>query len=403
LADGGLVQAAGGVKELMAEAAEYLMSTGRRLPIVLEGGRGARVVDSAGKDYVDFVAGVGVNCLGHGHPAIVNAVSEQSQRLIHTSNLYYSEPQIALARRLVELSFPARAFFCNSGAEANECAIKLARKWGRRHRGGAYEILTVERSFHGRTLATVTATGQARYSEAFQPLPSGFRHVSFGDIGALRRATGDRTVAVMLEVIVGEGGMLLHPPGYLEAVRGWCDEKNLLLILDEVHTGFGRTGHWFAYQAHQITPDVMTVAKALGGGLPIGACLASSRADVFEPGDHGSTFGGNPLACAVALEVLRVVEEEGLVAHAREMGDLLAAELWEVPHVKEVRGTGLMQGCVFDRQIARELQLACLEHGVIVNAISDDTLRLVPPLVIGADEIVAGVAGIRGAVARIAG
>ena len=390
-------------EDLQRDVNTFLMATARRLPIVIERGRGAYVWDRHGREYVDFVAGIAVNALGHAHPAVQRVLADQSSRVVHASNLYYTRQQVKLARRLVELSFPSRVFFCNSGAEANEAAIKLARKWGKQNRKGAYEIVTVEGSFHGRTLATIAATGQARYSQLYTPLPEGFTHVPFGDVDALRKACRDTTVAIMLEVMLGEGGMLLHPPGYLEAVRAWCDEQNLLLILDEVQTGIGRTGNWFGYQAFPIQPDVITVAKALAGGVPIGACLAAPRADVFAQGDHGSTFGGNPLACAVGLEVLRVIEEDGLLGNAREMGGLLVELVEQVDHVKQVRGMGLMQGCEFDVPIARDVELACLEHGVLVNAINETTLRLVPPLVIDAATVEEGVARMSKAVAKVVG
>src|SRR4029077_3157749 len=250
--------------------------------------------------------------------------------------------QVELARHLVELAFPSRVFFCNSGAEANEAAIKLARKWGARNRDGAYEIITTTGSFHGRTLATVTAGGQPKYSDPFKPLPAGFAHVPYNDFEAIQAATTDKTVAVMLEPVMGEIGVVPAGPHYLERVGDWCDEKNLLLILDEGQTGLGRTGRWFAHQHAGITPDVMTLAKGLGGGVPIGACLANPRADVFEPGDHGSTFGGNPLACAVASTVLAVIERDGLVGHAAEMGNALHGVLAGLG-AKNVRGLGLMQ------------------------------------------------------------
>jgi acetylornithine/N-succinyldiaminopimelate aminotransferase len=391
------------VENLVEAEHTYLMGTFKRLPVTLVEGRGVSVRDDAGREYLDLVAGIAVNLLGHAHPAVVQALTEQAGRLIHTSNLYYSEPQVALARRLVELSFPSRVFLANSGAEANEAAIKIARKWGHLHRNGAYEILTAEGSFHGRTLATVTAGGQEKYSAPFAPLPSGFRHVLWGDLEAVKQATGPETAAVMVEPMMGEIGVLPPPEGYLEGLRRWCDEQNLLLILDEVQTGLGRTGRWFAHQHHGITPDVMTLAKGLGGGVPIGACLAAPRADVFEPGDHGSTFGGNPLACSAALAVLRVIEEEGLVGHAAEMGELLATSLQEVDGVSRVRGRGLMQAAVFEHPVARDLQLHCLAEGVIVNAVDDYTLRLVPPLVIDPDEIDRAVAGIKRAQANRAG
>jgi acetylornithine/N-succinyldiaminopimelate aminotransferase len=367
-------------------AEQYLMQTGRRLPVTLVRGEGCLVYDEEGKEYLDLVAGIAVNLLGHAHPDIARTVGGQARTLIHTSNLYYTRPQVELARRLVELSFPSRVFLCNSGAEANEAAIKLARKWGARNREGAFEIITSEGSFHGRTLATVTAGGQAKYSDPFKPLPDGFVHVPYNDIEAIRAATTERTVAVMLEPVMGEIGIIPAADGYLAAVRKWCDEKGLLLILDEVQTGLGRTGKWFAHQHHGITPDVMTLAKGLGGGVPIGACLASPRADVFEPGDHGSTFGGNPLACMAALTVLTVIERDDLVGHAAEMGYVLSGALQGLG-AKEVRGLGLMQAAEFAEPHAKAFQQSCLEAGLIINAVDENTIRLVPPLIISAAEI----------------
>jgi predicted acetylornithine/succinylornithine family transaminase len=316
----------------------------------------------------------------------VAAVAGQARTLIHTSNLYFTQPQVQLARRLVELSFPSRVFLCNSGAEANEAAIKIARKWGTRNRDGAFEIITTIGSFHGRTLATVTAGGQPKYSDPFKPLPDGFVHVPYNDLDAIKAATTPRTVAVMLEPVMGEIGIVPAAKGYLAAVRSWCDAQGLLLILDEVQTGLGRTGRWFAHQHHGITPDVMTLAKGLGGGVPIGACLASPRADVFEPGDHGSTFGGNPLACMAALTVLSVIERDGLVGHAAEMGELLHGALLGLG-VKDVRGIGLMQAFEFAEPRAKAFQQSCLESGLIVNAVDENSVRLVPPLIITGAEV----------------
>ncbi len=367
-------------------AERYLMQTGRRLPVTFVRGQGCLVYDDAGREYLDLVAGIAVNLLGHAHPQVVAAVTAQASTLIHTSNLYFTQPQVELAQRLVELSFPSRVFFCNSGAEANEAAIKLARKWGTRNRDGAFEIVTTAGSFHGRTLATVTAGGQPKYADPFKPLPEGFAHVPYNDLDAIKAATSDRTVAVMLEPVMGEIGIIPAATGYLAGVRAWCDAKNLLLILDEVQTGLGRTGRWFAHQHHGITPDVMTLAKGLGGGLPIGACLAAPRADVFEPGDHGSTFGGNPLACAAALAVLSVIERDGLVGHAAEMGETLHETLLDLG-AKDVRGLGLMQAFEFDEPRAKAFQQSCLEAGLIVNAVDDHSIRLVPPLIIGNAEI----------------
>ncbi len=367
-------------------AEKYLMQTGRRLPVTFVRGEGCLLFDEEGKEYLDLVAGIAVNLLGHAHPDIARTVGGQARTLIHTSNLYFTRPQVELARRLVELSFPSRVFLCNSGAEANEAAIKLARKWGARNRDGAFEIITTDGSFHGRTLATVTAGGQPKYSDPFKPLPDGFVHVPYNDIDAVKAATTERTVAVMLEPVMGEIGIIPAANGYLAAMRSWCDEKGLLLILDEVQTGLGRTGKWFAHQHHGITPDVMTLAKGLGGGVPIGACLASPRADVFEPGDHGSTFGGNPLACMAALTVLTVIERDGLVGHAAEMGELLHGALQGLG-AKEVRGLGLMQAAEFAEPHAKAFQQSCLESGLIINAVDENTIRLVPPLIISGAEI----------------
>jgi acetylornithine/N-succinyldiaminopimelate aminotransferase len=367
-------------------ADKYLMQTGRRLPITFVRGQGCLLYDDTGRAYLDLVAGIAVNLLGHAHPEVAAAVGSQSRKLIHASNLYFTEPQVELARRLVELSFPSRVFFCNSGAEANEAAIKIARKWGAKNRDGAFEIITTYGSFHGRTLATVTAGGQHKYSDPFKPLPDGFVHVPYNDLDAIKSATGEKTVAVMLEPVMGEIGVIPAQPGYLAGVRKWCDEHSLLLILDEIQTGLGRTGRWFAHQHHGITPDVMTLAKGLGGGVPIGACLAAPRADVFEPGDHGSTFGGNPLACTAALTVLTVIERDGLVGHAAEMGEMLHGVLAGLG-AKNVRGLGLMQAVEFTEPRAKAFQQACLEAGLIVNAVDDNSVRLVPPLIISAAEI----------------
>jgi acetylornithine/N-succinyldiaminopimelate aminotransferase len=367
-------------------ADRYLMQTGKRLPVTFVRGEGCLVFDESGREYLDLVAGIAVNLLGHAHPEVAAAVAHQASTLIHTSNLYFTYPQVELARRLVELSFPSRVFLCNSGAEANEAAIKIARKWGARNRDGAFEVISSLGSFHGRTLATITAGGQHKYSDPFKPLPDGFVHVPYNDLEAIKAATSARTVAVMLEPVMGEIGIVPAAPGYLAGVRSWCDEKGLLLILDEVQTGLGRTGRWFAHQHHGITPDVMTLAKGLGGGVPIGACLANPRADVFEPGDHGSTFGGNPLACTAALAVLTVIEHDHLVGHAAEMGDMLHGALAELGG-KEVRGLGLMQAVEFGEPTAKAFQQSCLDAGLIVNAVDDRSVRLVPPLIITSAQV----------------
>ena len=367
-------------------ADRYLMHTGKRVPVTFVRGRGCLVYDDAGREYLDLVAGIAVNVLGHAHPEVAAAVASQAHALIHASNLYFTEPQVELARRLVDLSFESRVFFANSGAEANEAAIKIARKWGGRNKNGAFKIITAVGSFHGRTIATVSAGGQPKYSDPYKPLPDGFVHVPYNDLEAIKAATDDQTVAVMLEPVMGEIGVIPSAPGYLQGVREWCDAKGLLLILDEVQTGIGRTGRWFAYQHDGITPDVMTLAKGLGGGVPIGACLASPKADVFEPGDHGSTFGGNPLACAAALAVLHVIERDALVGHAAEMGDVLDAALRDLG-AQETRGRGLMRAVQFGEPQAKPFQQACLEAGILVNAVDDHTVRFVPPLIINPDQI----------------
>ena len=365
---------------------KYVMQTGKHQPLRVVRGAGMHLYDVEGREYLDMMAGIAVNALGHCHPAIVETITRQAQLLIHSSDLYYTEPKVFLAKKLVELAFPSRVFLNNSGAEANDTAIKIARKWGKKHKDGAFEIISAFGAFHGRTLASVTMGGKAAYSKWFEPLPPGFIHVPYNDLEAIKAVTNDRTVAICLEPVIGEGGVIAAAPGYLEGVRKWCDEQDVLLMLDEVQTGFGRTGRWFAHQHHGITPDVMTLAKGLGGGVPIGACLAAPRADVFEPGDHGSTFGGNPLACAAAVAVLSVIERDGLVGHAAEMGGVLHEALLDLG-AKDVRGLGLMQAFEFAEPRAKAFQQSCLEAGLIVNAVDDNSVRLVPPLIIGTAEI----------------
>jgi predicted acetylornithine/succinylornithine family transaminase len=380
-----------GLEALAQAESDFLMHTFTRQPVELVRGDRWNVYDPNGREYLDFVAGIAVNVLGHNHPAIVAAVSKQAAEAIHVSDLYYSRPQVELAKRLNELGFTGRAFYCNSGAEANECAIKVARKWGKQNRYGAYEVISANKSFHGRTLATIAATGQPKYQQPFLPMPEGFAHVDFNDIGMLRDATDERTVAVLLEPVLGESGVVPCSQEYLSAVRAWCDEKNLLLIFDEIQTGVGRTGYFYAFQGYGVTPDIVTLAKGLGGGVPIGICLAGPRADVLAPGEHGSTFGGNPLASSAALAVLEVMEREGVVDNAREVGAYLQEQLRKLGTdfgcVAEVRGIGLMQAIELDRDLARELEAAALEHGLLVNAIGSRVIRMIPPLIIGKAEV----------------
>ncbi|MHB8619712.1 MAG: acetylornithine transaminase [Chloroflexota bacterium] len=373
----------------------YYMHTFNRLPVVFERGQGSYLYDGEGKPYLDLVAGIAVNILGHAHPVLVEAIAQQAQKLIHTSNLYYSEPQLELAQWLIERSPADRVFFTNSGAEANEGAIKLARKYGRTHRQGAYEVITVSGSFHGRTLATVAATAQPKYQEPFLPMPEGFRHVPFNDIEAMRAAVTGKTAAIMLEAIQGESGIHPHDPDYLRQVRRLCDEQGLLLICDEVQCGLGRTGTFYGFQQYGIEPDVITLAKGLAGGLPIGAFLAKEHCAVLTPGDHGSTMGGNLVCCAAGVAAMRYLEEHNVMANAATVGQSLADELRNLrdsfPEITDVRGVGLMVGFDTKAEVAQDLMLEALKRGVVLNATSKTTIRLVPPLILTGAEVEKGV------------
>jgi len=395
-------------QEIAALAAEHIMPTYAPPPIAFVRGEGSWLFDADGKRYLDFVAGIAVCGVGHAHPRLAAAICEQAGRIMHTSNLFVIEPQARLAERLAGLSFADRCFVCNSGAEANEAAIKLVRKWALRHLAeGQRTIVTAEKSFHGRTLTTVTATGQEKYQEAFKPLPPGFRYVPFADIEALRAAVDDTVCAVMLEPIQGEGGINVPPADYLPAVRELCDERGILLIFDEVQTGVARTGTWWGYQQFGVVPDIMTLAKSLGGGFPIGACLAAGEvATTFEPGDHASTFGGNHLACAAALATLAIIEDEDLLGNAKRMGERLVASFTELAQtsaaVDHIRGRGLLLGVQLTGEIARALAAGCLERGLVINAVAPDVLRLAPPLTISADECDQAVATIGAVLAELA-
>ncbi len=300
---------------------KYYQGTFKRQPVTFVRGQGTRVWDSDGKEYLDLVAGIAVNVLGHCHPAIVKAVQEQVTQLVHVSNLYYNTRQIELAEQLGELSGGMRSFFSNSGAEANEGAIKLARKFGRVHKNGAFEVISMERSFHGRTLATTAATGQAFYQATWVPIPEGFKQVPFNDLDALKAAISENTVAVLLEAIQGEGGIWSGDPAYIQGVRKLCDERNLVMICDEVQAGMGRTGKFFSWEHFDVVPDVVTMAKGLAGGVPIGAMLTGPRTDLFEAGDHGTTFGGNPIACAAGIATIKTILDENLLENAANIGE----------------------------------------------------------------------------------
>jgi acetylornithine/N-succinyldiaminopimelate aminotransferase len=363
----------------------YMRTYGRR-PVTLVRGDGVYVWDDQGKEYLDFVAGVAVNALGHCHPALVQAITEQARLLIHTSNLYYTVPQLQLAEVLLQQAGLDRIFYTNSGAEAMETCIKLARKYGKLHRNGAYEIIVMTGAFHGRTLATVTATANPHYSEPFAPLPEGFVRVPFNDLEAARRAVSDKTVGIMLELVQGEGGVWPADEEYVRGLRRLCDEHGLLLILDEVQTGIGRTGTFYAFQQYGIKPDIMGLAKQLGGGLPIGACLATEQASVFTPGDHGSTFTGSPLMCAGALAVVNTILEQDLVGNARRVGAYLfqALERLKQRHrlVAGARGRGLLLALQLTEDRARAVEDLALAKGLLVNAVSASAVRLVPPLIV---------------------
>jgi acetylornithine/N-succinyldiaminopimelate aminotransferase len=382
-------------RKIIEDADHYLMPTYSRFPIVLRKGRGVKVWDTNGKEYLDFVGGIAVNVLGHCHPQVVVAIQKQAQRLIHVSNLYHIEPQVRLAKLLVMNSFADKVFFCNSGAEANEAAIKIARKYAHEHFGAeCFEIISTFNSFHGRTIATLTATGQTKFQKGFEPLLPGFKHVPFNNIDALRAAVSERTCAVMLEPIQAEGGINLPSEDYLTQVRELCDEKKLLLILDEVQTGMGRTGKLFAYEHYGITPDIMSLAKGLGGGVPIGAMLATDKvAAVFQPRTHASTFGGNPLVCAAAIAAIEALLEDGLVLdQCNRMSRYLLERLNQLKDeyqdkVIDVRGKGLLIAMELMREGVPYVT-ACMERGVLVGlAGAGNILRFTPPLIVEERDI----------------
>ncbi|MDP9117135.1 MAG: acetylornithine transaminase [Actinomycetota bacterium] len=377
-----------------------------RPSIMLDHGYGVRVWDTEGREYLDLIAGIAVSSLGHAHPAIVEAVQAQVRRLIHTSNLVAHEPGVRLAERLVELiGTPARVFFGNSGAEANECALKLARKHGRSldPTGARLEVVATHNSFHGRTLGALSITGNAAKRAPFQPLPGPVAFVDFGDEDALRSAVGERTAAVFLEPMLGEGGVVPAPAGYLAAARQACDAVGALLIVDEVQSGIGRTGHWFASLGEGVRPDVITLGKGLGGGLPIGACIGVGAAgQLFDPGDHGSTFGGNPIACAAALAVLNTIADGHLLDNVKRVGEHLARELATLDSalVTEVRGVGLWRAIVLADESAVQVEAAARNHGLLVNAVKPNAVRLAPALIVTEDDVDEAMPRLRAALAE---
>lgn len=374
-------------QEILQAYHDYIMPTYSRFPLIFVKGKGMKLIDIDGKQYLDFFPGWGVSSLGHCHPKVVSAVRDQIDKLIHLPNNYLSIQQAKLAKELIYWAFPGKVFFANSGAEANEGAVKLARAFGK----GRYEIISFTDSFHGRTLSTLTMTGQPKYQEGFSPLPQGFKTVPFNDINAVRGAVSDKTVGIIIELIQGEGGINVVEKSFVLALRQLCDERKLLLIADEVQTGIGRTGKMFAYEHYGIIPDVMTLAKALGGGLPIGAMVARKEiADTLGPGRHASTFGGGPLVCKAALAVFRAIQKEKLLSNAKEMGEYLKEKLKEIDNkhsiIKEVRGLGLMVGIELNiggKPIVEE----CQKQGLLINCTQDTVLRLMPALNVNKKQI----------------
>ncbi|MBA4387606.1 MAG: aspartate aminotransferase family protein [Verrucomicrobia bacterium] len=377
---------AGKVKELYGK---YVMQTYFPPKLVLVKGKGTKVWDSDGKVYMDFISGISVVNVGHSHPKVVDAIQKQAAVLTHSSNLYYNENQAVLAELLSEVSMKGKCFFCNSGAEANEGQIKLARLWG--HEKGKYEIICMKNSFHGRTLATAAATGQDKVKKGFEPMPEGFVHAEFNNLESVAALVNEKTVAVLLEAVQGEGGVIPATQEFMAGVRALCDEKGLLMLCDEVQCGMGRTGKWFAFQDYGVEPDAFSLAKALGNGYPIGAVVCSPKlADVFKPGNHASTFGGTPLACAAAVATINVIETEKLLERATNAGELFAeglrAFIDRFEHVKEVRGKGLMLGMVLD-QPAKPLVDAMAEMGLLTLATAEKVVRFLPPLNVTDNEL----------------
>lgn len=381
---------------------KFVMPTYAHTDVVLARGRGIKVWDAEGREYLDFFPGWAVSGLGHCHPRVVSAIKKQAGRMIHVSNNYYNELQAALAEKIVSHAFPGKLFFANSGAEANECAIKLARKYG--NKTGKYEIITMEKSFHGRTLATLTATGQDKVKHGFEPLPEGFKIVPFNDFGAVKNAVTGHTAAIMLEPIQGEGGINVADKEYIEKLRKLCDERGMLLIFDEIQTGMGRTGEMFCFKHYGVEPDVMTLAKSLGGGVPIGAAIAASKvADTLGASSHASTFGGSPIVCAAAIAAFEAIEEEGLLGNARNMGKYLKSKLEglveEFLEVKCVKGVGLMLGLDVSMECSKVVE-ECFKHKLLINCTQVNILRIMPPLIVTKSDVNKAIKILREAIIR---
>jgi len=370
---------------------KLFLRTVDRVPVTLVRGKGALVWDDQGREYLDFVGGWAVNSLGHCPPVVVEALEKQAKTLIQASNQFYTIPQIELAQLLIGHSCLDRVFFCNSGAEANEGATKLARRYGKLRLNGADEVITTHSSFHGRTLAMTAATGQSKFQEPYIPLPGGFVNVEYNNVEAIKRATNEQTCAVILEPVQGEGGVNLPEGDYLEQVQNWCQEKGILFILDEIQTGIGRTGTLFAYEQYGVEPDIMTLAKGLGSGVPIGALLARENVSLFSPGEHGSTFGGNPLVCAAAHATLKYIIDNDIPGKVKRVGSYFMTKLESLKRqfdfITDLRGRGLLIALEFDHEIAETLVLACIDRGLLVNKVKPDALRFMPPLIITEKEV----------------
>jgi acetylornithine/N-succinyldiaminopimelate aminotransferase len=370
---------------------KLFLQTIKRAPVTLVRGKGARVWDDQGREYLDFYSGWATTSLGHCHPVLVKALEKQAKTLIHVSNQFFTVPQLELAQLLVDHSCLNRVFFCNSGAEADEGAVKLARRYGKLRLNGAYEVITALNSFHGRTLAMTAATAQSKFQEPYTPLPVGFPNVEYNNIEAIKQATSDKTCAVLLEPIQGEGGVNVPADDYLQKVQSWCKEKHILFILDEVQTGASRTGTLFAYQQFGVEPDIMTLAKGIGSGVPIGAIMAKEEYSLFSPGEHGSTFGGNPLACAAAYAVVKYMIDHDLPAHVTRVGNYLVDRLQalkqEFDFITGVRGRGLLIALEFNQEIAEKLALACIDKRLLINKLKPNAVRFMPPLIIAEKEV----------------
>ena len=382
---------------------KYVMNTYKRAPLCPEKARGAKIWDINGRSYLDFFPGWAVSGIGHCHPLVANAVAKQANKLMHVSNNYYSQLQARLAKKIIEESFPGKVFFANSGAEANEAAVKLARKYG--HDKGKYEIITMTKSFHGRTLGMISATGQDKVKKGFEPLVEGFTHIPFNDIEALKEAVNEKTVAIMFEPIQCEGGINIATKEYMRETRKLCAELDIIMILDEVQTGMGRTGKMFCYQLYGITPDVMTLAKSLGGGVPIGACVAREKfQDVLAPGTHASTFGGSPLVCAAALAVFEAIKKEKLLQNTKRMGVYLTKKLEGLKKkyhfIKEVRSVGLVIGMEVGIR-GEDIYKKCLDEGLLINCAQDTILRIMPPMTVTKTDIDKAVSILDGVLSKV--